>query len=92
MTPGEKQVWAATYALKIHRDMSYEHAPPGIYVPGKENEEKQTIWIAQCVTQAIEGAAYAVQYMREHRNAIEEGYGADDEVTIMLDEMLGDER
>ena len=72
MTLGERLIWAAAYAA-AHRQML---------------ADKSAYGTAEYVAGAIEEAWAAVVNAREVRASVSGGWGENDEVTVMLDEML----
>jgi len=75
MTNGEKMVWAAVFAKEF--DLSK---------CGCDAEKESTM-----VHQAIEEAAGAVYYMRKERDSIIEGFGESSDVTVLLNEIMGNQ-
>lgn len=85
MTSGEKAIWASVYAQWIKR---IEDTPKEFCVP-KPDREKYMAWRAAIICEAVENACYAVEYVREAKEAVEGEYG-NGEVFKMLCEMVGD--
>ena len=76
MTEGERMVWAAAYARYFMDD--YE-----------KQQQYGKRW-HRSIPSAIEWAWSAVREMREAKQKVIEGWGDDNDVTLMLKEMIGD--
>jgi hypothetical protein len=72
MTKGEMMVWAAVFALEI-QEMK---GPKPNYLRDSDNYSKaEQEWIEAIIISAIESAGYAVEYLRDAKKRIEDGWG-----------------
>lgn len=75
LTPGEREVWAATYAAAYHHCMIVKYV-------GRDREET-------AIAMAIEQAGGAVSCLRKAKRHIEEGWKDCDTLDMYLDIVEG---
>lgn len=77
MTEGEKMVWAAAYASKYSSEYYYKNTILADYKID--------------IPSIIEFACTAVKDMKGARDDVETGFGATDDIYLMLKEILGEQ-